>query len=43
MDLVCRVCGKRWDEDGCRVIHVSGITEEVEHFTCETCKEEEVV
>lgn len=41
MDSVCIVCGKRWDEDECRVTPVLGGIEEVEYFTCEVCKEEE--
>lgn len=41
MDSVCRVCGKRYDEDGCRTTLIAGIGEEIEYFTCSNCEMEE--
>lgn len=37
----CVICGKSWDEDGCRVSVVSGVSYEIEEFVCGNCQREE--
>lgn len=43
MDVICRVCGRRWASDGYRVTRVTEIGEKVEYFTCERCKLKEAI
>ena len=34
----CKVCGNVWDEDGCRLTVVPGVSYQVEEFVCKACE-----